>query len=424
MSKCKHDSGCWADNRRRSSSSAGTRCGYEARDTEEPVETKEKFDSYVTELELTLSDINRYKIIVQQANLGIDSSLDSLSSKIRDMIRFIKECTSEKFYFGHPSFAKRGERNWGFFDNWPNSHNVRDGVVTEITGRIMKPKTRQVSRRKHNVGIVHDSSRDNRQVLSSSVEGGMRSAGLLGKDSPSSISTTNSTEERINGLMGRIREEVGSFRASLDQRGSISSGNEEGKLNGLQLTVVPGRVEEQDTEAIVNAANNSLVYGGGVCGAIYRSAGITSLSEYMERNYKNGISTGESVISPGFELKAKHIIHTVGPDLRVLDRESGCSLLRKAYLSALYTCEDNGIKSVSFPSISTGIFCFPLDLATSIAIDTIHSEKDNLRVLQEVRLVAIDEPTWKAYLNAIRGKGYETEDSMGEAQGSGAETSR
>ena len=138
------------------------------------------------------------------------------------------------------------------------------------------------------------------------------------------------------------------------------------KINKGTLSLVQGDITKQDTEVIVNAANKTLKGGGGVDGAIHRAGGKAILEECKKIG---GCETGEAVITTGGNLPAKYVIHTVGPVYR--DGQKGEPyLLASAYNSSLKLASANNIKSISFPSISTGAYRFPLEKAAEIALQT------------------------------------------------------
>lgn len=138
------------------------------------------------------------------------------------------------------------------------------------------------------------------------------------------------------------------------------------KINNGILSLVEGDITKQDTEAIVNAANKSLRGGGGVDGAIHRAGGPRILEECIQTG---GCETGEAVITTGGNLKAKYVIHTVGPVYRNgFHNES--RLLENAYRNSLELASSKGIKSIAFPSISTGAYGYPMEDAAEIALKT------------------------------------------------------
>ena len=131
-----------------------------------------------------------------------------------------------------------------------------------------------------------------------------------------------------------------------------------------KITVIKGDITQQQTDAIVNAANNSLLAGGGVDGAIHRAAGHELLSF---NKTLSGCETREAKLTPGFNLAAKYIIHTVGPVWHGGNNKEEI-LLANCYKNCFQLAKENGIKTISFPSISTGIYSFPLEKAVVIAL--------------------------------------------------------
>jgi len=164
--------------------------------------------------------------------------------------------------------------------------------------------------------------------------------------------------------------------------------------NGCVLEVVKGDITEQDTEAIVNAANEALVPGGGVDGAIHRKGGPKILEE-LRKKYTS-CPTGEAVITGGGNLKARYVIHAVGPIYKGGGRGEA-ELLRSAYESSLKIAKEYGISSVSFPAISTGAYGYPLEEAAQIAIATVKEFLSKNGFPKLVRFVLWTDEAYKVF---------------------------
>lgn len=148
-----------------------------------------------------------------------------------------------------------------------------------------------------------------------------------------------------------------------------------------RIELIEGDITLQDTDAIVNAANTSLLGGGGVDGAIHRAAGPELLAECRTLN---GCPTGEAKITKGYRLPARHVIHTVGPVYKD-GRHNEPQLLSNCYRNSLKVAVSNGLKSVAFPSISTGAYGYPIEDAAEIALETVGNFLEYHPQLEKVR---------------------------------------
>src|SRR4051812_15662517 len=145
-----------------------------------------------------------------------------------------------------------------------------------------------------------------------------------------------------------------------------------------RIEVIQGDITKLDVDAIVNAANSSLLGGGGVDGAIHRAAGPDLLEQCIRiRNAEGGCKTGDAKVTSGGRLKAKWVIHTVGPVWNG-GTEDEPELLASCYRKSLYLASEKGAASLAFPAISTGIYGYPLREACEIAINTISEHTDKL----------------------------------------------
>jgi O-acetyl-ADP-ribose deacetylase len=161
-----------------------------------------------------------------------------------------------------------------------------------------------------------------------------------------------------------------------------------------RLSAVQGDITREAVDAIVNAANSGLTRGGGVCGAIFAAAGPELDGACAELG---GCATGDAKATPGFRLPARWIIHAVGPVWHGGDAGEP-DLLASAYRRSLAVADELGAGSVAFPAISTGIYGYPLDAATAIAVRTCRDADTNVDV---IRFVAFDDRTLSAYVDAL-----------------------
>ena len=170
-------------------------------------------------------------------------------------------------------------------------------------------------------------------------------------------------------------------------------------INKSQLELVEGDITEQDTEAIVNAANPSLLGGGGVDGAIHRAAGPELLEECRTLG---GCQTGDAKITRGYRLKAKHVIHTVGPVYHREGPARSAELLTSAYRHSLEVASENNLRSVAFPSISTGAYGYPLEEAAPIALQTAIDYLETHTDIERVRFVLYGQRAYQVYERALQ----------------------
>ena len=164
-----------------------------------------------------------------------------------------------------------------------------------------------------------------------------------------------------------------------------------------RMKIYQGDITTLEVDAIVNAANNALLGGGGVDGAIHRAAGPQLL---VECNTLGGCPTGEAKITGGYNLPSKHVIHTVGP---VWDggRANEDALLADCYRNSLKVADDNGLKTVAFPAISTGVFGFPKERATRIAVREVRAYFDQDVGVEQVTFVCFSERDYDLYQSVL-----------------------
>jgi len=173
-------------------------------------------------------------------------------------------------------------------------------------------------------------------------------------------------------------------------------------INQAKLSIIKGDITQQATDAIVNAANPSLMGGGGVDGAIHRAGGPAILAECKQIVSRQGrLPTGKAVITTAGNLKARYVIHTVGPVWHG-GGKGEAELLESAYRQSLKLAAGNHLSSISFPSISTGAYGYPVDKAARVALRTIISFLGESTSTKEVAFVLFDSQTFAAYSSALR----------------------
>jgi O-acetyl-ADP-ribose deacetylase (regulator of RNase III) len=173
-------------------------------------------------------------------------------------------------------------------------------------------------------------------------------------------------------------------------------------INQTKLSIVQGDITKQATDAIVNAANSSLMGGGGVDGAIHRAGGRAILEECKQIASRQGrLPVGEAVITTGGNLKAGYVIHTVGPIWRGGSKEEA-ELLASAYGESLKLAAESGLSSISFPSISTGAYGYPVEEAAEVALASVIAFIQDVTSLRQVTFVLFDANTHSAYLEALK----------------------
>lgn len=164
-----------------------------------------------------------------------------------------------------------------------------------------------------------------------------------------------------------------------------------------RITLIKGDITEIAVDAIVNAANSSLLGGGGVDGAIHRVGGPQILNEcLLIRSSQGGCEPGEAVITGGGRLPASYVIHTVGPIWQG-GAQNEDELLANCYRNSLRLAIENGIKTVAFPSISTGVYHFPKDRAARIAIETVYEVLAGTQAIERVIFVCFDAENYGFY---------------------------
>lgn len=164
-----------------------------------------------------------------------------------------------------------------------------------------------------------------------------------------------------------------------------------------KIKIIKGDITKRETNAIVNAANRTLLGGGGVDGAIHRAAGKELL---LECRTLNGCETGGAKITKGYNLKAKYVIHSVGPVWSGGDRGEE-KLLASCYLNSLRLAAENGVKSISFPAISTGVYGYPPEKAVKTAVAAVLDFLKKNSGIETVEFVCFDDQTYSLYAQEL-----------------------
>lgn len=172
-----------------------------------------------------------------------------------------------------------------------------------------------------------------------------------------------------------------------------------------KIAIIEGDITEQGVDAIVNAANTSLLGGGGVDGAIHRAAGAGLLAECRRLN---GCKTGEAKITQGYNLPAQWVIHTVGPVWQD-GKHNEDELLARCYRSCLELAEQQAVRTIAFPAISTGVYRFPLPRATKIALTEIITFLSSHQSIEQVTFVCFGGTTYNCYQSILKEIAPETE---------------
>jgi O-acetyl-ADP-ribose deacetylase len=166
-----------------------------------------------------------------------------------------------------------------------------------------------------------------------------------------------------------------------------------------RISLVRGDITEQDVDAVVNAANSTLLGGGGVDGAIHRRGGPAILEECRRiraERYPDGLPTGQAVATTAGDLPARWVIHTVGPVYSRSEDRSG--LLASCHIESLRVADELGAATVAFPAISTGVYRYPLEEAATIAVDAV---RNATTAVEKVRFVLFDPAAYDAFDRAL-----------------------
>lgn len=167
-------------------------------------------------------------------------------------------------------------------------------------------------------------------------------------------------------------------------------------FNGVTVSLIRGDITEQDTDAVVNAANKKLAPGGGVAGAIHRKAGPEL---YEECKKIGGCETGQSVITGAYQLPSKFVIHTVGPVWH--GKKSDRRKLEESYRNSLALADREGLESISFPAISTGAFGYPMEEAAKIAVETVREMTSELKSIKMIQFVLFSNKAYNTFKETL-----------------------
>lgn len=176
------------------------------------------------------------------------------------------------------------------------------------------------------------------------------------------------------------------------------------KVGNARIQLIRGDITEVEADAIVNAANSTLLGGGGVDGAIHRKGGPKILEEcklIRATQWPDGLPTGKAVLTSGGNLKAKYVIHTVGP-VWLGGFHVEAELLKQAYRNSLKLAVQNGVKTIAFPSISTGAYGYPVEEASRVAVCSVKKFLEKEDKIEKVTFVLFSERDFAVYLEALK----------------------
>jgi O-acetyl-ADP-ribose deacetylase len=172
------------------------------------------------------------------------------------------------------------------------------------------------------------------------------------------------------------------------------------KVGNASVELIKGDITDVDADAIVNAANSTLLGGGGVDGAIHLKGGAKILEEcklIRETEWPDGLPTGKAVMTSGGNLKAKYVIHTVGP-VWLGGFHVEAELLKQAYRNTLKLAASKGLRTIAFPSVSTGAYGYPVEEASRVALATVKSFLENEDKIEKVTFVLFSDKVYEVYL--------------------------